>query len=74
MTTSTPRVLAHLRRRRERRGLFRLELPWDELRDALEAAGHLQGPDRYDDQRVRDGLQLWLDEMLAYGPRRWLRA
>jgi hypothetical protein len=51
-------------------GVFRVELPWLELLAALEAAGHLEGDDGQNGAFVREALQTWLEEMLAYGPRR----
>jgi hypothetical protein len=66
---STHRVHAHRHRKHDGVGLFRVELPMHELCEALEAAGHLEGSDRCSDAFVREALQIWLEELLAYGPR-----
>jgi hypothetical protein len=51
-------------------GVFQVELSWQALRAALEAAGHLEGDKRYHDTFVRDALQIFLEDWIAHGPRR----
>jgi hypothetical protein len=46
---SAPCVAAHRRRMRDGLGVFQVELSWQALRAALEAAGHLEGDKGYND-------------------------
>jgi hypothetical protein len=66
---SAPRVAAHRRRMRDGLGVFQVELSWQALRAALGAAWRLEGK-RYNDNFVRDALQIFLEDWIAYGPRR----
>jgi hypothetical protein len=67
---STSRVNAHRDRKNAGVGVFRVELPMQQLCSALEAAGHLEGDDNLNDAFVREALQIWLEDLITYGPRR----